>query len=56
MSLRARFRQLVENANLPCGSLKSRRNYTSYDLHFASLKLSFAQEIGRTELFRLAVS
>lgn len=52
--LRARFRQLVENANLPCGSLKSRRNYTYYDLHFASLKLSFAQEMGHTGLFRLA--
>jgi hypothetical protein len=53
-TLRAHFRRLVEISRLPTGSVRSARNRNYIDIQFASLKMSFAREIGHPGLFRLS--
>lgn len=53
-ALRAHFRELVETSRLPSSFVRSGRNRNYFDIQFASLRLSFAREIGHSGLFRLS--
>lgn len=53
-ALRAHFRNIMQLARLPSHSVQSGRGRNYCDIQFGSLKLSFANQMGHTGLFRLS--